>query len=162
MKVYIIRHAWAGERDSEQWPDDDRRPLTEEGRERFRKMVLRLREFGFAPQIIATSPLDRCRQSAEIIAEILPNKPLVVPREELAPPSQLAGLVSWSRDQDCEEIAWVGHDPDVGVITARLIGDDEGRIHFAKGAVAAVAFDKKIRVGDGELRWMVTAKIVGV
>ena len=32
MNLYIIRHAWAAERDDGQWPDDDLRPLTAEGK----------------------------------------------------------------------------------------------------------------------------------
>lgn len=161
MKLYIIRHAWAEEPDSDLWPDDDLRPLTQEGKERFRKEIATLVEMGFAPEIIATSPLVRCRETAEIMADCLPSHPQIIEREELEPNAQLAGMVSWTRSQKCEQLAWVGHAPDVEIMTARLIGDDNGRIHFAKGAVAAVYFDKKIRVGEGQLRWLVTAKTLG-
>ncbi|MBI1900578.1 MAG: histidine phosphatase family protein [Planctomycetia bacterium] len=161
MKLYIVRHAWAEEPDSDLWPDDGLRPLTQEGKDRFRKEIGQLGGMGFAPEIIATSPLVRCRETAEIIAGCLPSHPDVVECEELEPKSQLAGMVSWTRDQKREQVAWVGHAPDVEIMTARLIGDDNGRIHFAKGAVAAVYFDKRIRVGEGELRWLVTAKTLG-
>ena len=33
MLVLLIRHARAGDRDPAQWPDDSKRPLTDEGRE---------------------------------------------------------------------------------------------------------------------------------
>ena len=39
MNLFIIRHAWAAERDDAAFPDDSLRPLTDEGRKRFARMV---------------------------------------------------------------------------------------------------------------------------
>ena len=46
-------------------------------------------------------------------------------------------------------------------ITAALVGESAGWIRFAKGAVAAVRFDDLPAVAEGELRWLVTAKLLG-
>ena len=35
MELFIIRHAWAAERDDAAFPDDSLRPLTDKGRKRF-------------------------------------------------------------------------------------------------------------------------------
>ncbi len=163
MILYVIRHAWAGHYGDPDWPDDDQRPLTDEGRERFARVVRELAKRGFAPEVIATSPLVRCRQTAEIVAEELPNRPDVVSRDELVPDSDLGGLLRWTnrKARECEQLAWVGHAPDVGRLTAALIGDCRGWIRFAKGAVAAVRFPGQARPGEGELRWLVTAKVLG-
>lgn len=163
MILYIIRHAWAGHYGDPAWPDDSQRPLTDEGRQRFARVVAELVKRGFAPQRIATSPLVRCRQTAEIVAEGLPDCPAVVPRDELVPGSDLKGLLRWTNREagECEYLAWVGHAPDVGQLTAALIGDSQGWIRFAKGAVAAVRFPGRAAPGEGELRWLVTAKLLG-
>jgi phosphohistidine phosphatase len=163
MILYVIRHAWAGHYGDPAWPDDDQRPLTDEGRERFARMVGELVKQGFAPEVIATSPLVRCRQTAEIVAEGLPNRPDVVSRDELVPGSDLEGLLRWTnrKASQCEQLAWVGHAPDVGRLTAALIGDSKGWIRFAKGGVAAVRFPGRPAPGEGELRWLVTAKLLG-
>jgi phosphohistidine phosphatase SixA len=53
------------------------------------------------------------------------------------------------------------HAPDVGRLAAALIGQPEGQIRFAKGAVAAIRFDGPAIAGNGELQWLVTAKVLG-
>jgi phosphohistidine phosphatase len=163
MDLYIVRHAWAGHFGDPQWPDDGLRPLSEEGVARFEGVVKKLAGRGFAPEIIATSPLVRCRQTAEVVAAGMPSSPQVVELEELQPGSDLGGLLSWTEEQAAEhkQIAWVGHAPDVGRMTAALVGQPEGWIRFSKGAVAAVRFYAKPEVGQGELRWLITAKLLG-
>ena len=163
MIVYVIRHAWAGHYGDPAWPNDSQRPLTDEGRDRFARVVRELAQRDFAPEVIATSPLVRCRQTAEVVAEVLPNGPDVVPRDELVPDSDLEGLLRWTnrKARSHEQLAWVGHAPDVGQLTAALIGGSRGWIRFAKGAVAAVRFEDLPLVGQGELRWLVTAKLLG-
>ena len=58
-------------------------------------------------------------------------------------------------------MAWVGHAPDVGRLAASLIADSQGWIRFAKGAVAAIRFYDPPAPGQGELIWLVTAKMLG-
>jgi phosphohistidine phosphatase SixA len=83
-------------------------------------------------------------------------------RDELAPGSDLAAMLKWTIKQaQHEEIAWVGHAPDVSLLAGALIGQSGGGIGFAKGAVAAICFDDVPELGQGELRWLVTAKILG-
>ena len=163
MILYIVRHAWANHPD---WADDYSRPLTDEGRARFSRMVEKLVARDFAPEILLTSPLARCRQTAELIAQGLfkkSKKVEVVPREELEPGSNLRGLVKWTvgHAAHCEEMAWVGHAPDVAVMTAVLIGDGKAAVAMAKGAVAAIRFEALPEIGGGELKWLATAGLLG-
>jgi len=162
MIVYIVRHARAGQYGDPAWPDDDQRPLTDEGAERFTRVVEALGRRGFAPEVVATSPLVRCRQTAEIVAGGVPGRPEVVELDALEPGSDLAGLLDWTAQQAdrYRQVAWVGHAPDVGRLTALLIGAAEGGIRFAKGAVAAIDFEDLPRRNEGELRWLVTAKML--
>jgi phosphohistidine phosphatase len=163
MILYIVRHAWAEEADETRWPDDAQRPLTDEGCKRFAKMVKVLADRGLAPAVVATSPLVRCRQTAEIIARQIAGKPRLVPRDELSPGSDLDKLLAWTAPYaaDEEQFAWVGHAPDVGELAAALIGDGSANLVFAKGALAAIEFDGHPTRRQGELRWLVTAKILG-
>ena len=163
MELYIVRHAWAEPAGDPQWPDE-KRPLTAEGRLRFAELVAKLAKRDFSPQLIATSPLLRCVETAQIIAENLPDPPQVVLRGELVPGSNLGGLVEWTVKQMAhyERIAWVGHAPDVGQMTAALMGGRDGLIHFGKGAMAALRFDDRPGRGSGELRWLLSAKVLGV
>ncbi|HEV7222916.1 MAG TPA: histidine phosphatase family protein [Pirellulales bacterium] len=157
--LYIVRHAWAEEQ-GEEYPDDERRPLTKPGRKRFRKFVKHLSKGGFNPRAVATSPLVRCRETAEIIAKHVENGPKVTELDCLAPGSSLEPLIAWTRLQTEGDCAWVGHNPDVGRLAASLIGEPRLALHFAKGAVAAIDFDHEIAAGKGQLRWLITADIL--
>jgi phosphohistidine phosphatase len=164
MLLYIVRHAWAGERGDPQWPDDSLRELTPDGIERYTRMVKALAARGLAPNRIATSPYTRCRQTAEIIAKHVAGKPQIDELSALEPGSQLEPLVDWSREhmQNDANLCWVGHSPDVEWLAAALIGDGTAHIRFPKGAVAAIGFDEDINPGAGELCWLVTAKALGL
>jgi phosphohistidine phosphatase len=162
MLLYIARHAWASERGDPRWPDDSLRPLTPEGSERYSAMVKLLGERGFAPGRIATSPYTRCRQTAEIVARGLRPAPPIDELAALEPGSDLEALIEWTNAQDGADVCWVGHSPDVEGLAAALIGDGGSNVRFAKGAVAAIEFDGQIGEDAGELRWLVTAKVLGV
>ena len=91
MLLYIVRHAWAEERDDSIWPGDLERPLTDKGKKRFAQVVKKLVEAEFAPAVIATSPLARCRQTAELIREHVAGKPKIVPLDALASRCRFVG-----------------------------------------------------------------------
>lgn len=162
MLLYIVRHAWAGEYGDPRYPDDRLRPLTEEGRTRFARVVRKLAKRGFRPTAIATSPLVRCRETAEIIAARVAHKPPITGLTALEPGSDLQALLAWSANQPHDaDLAWVGHMPDVAELTAAMIGDRRALIHFAKGAVVALHADHPLRAGSAELVWFATAKLLG-
>ena len=162
MLLYIIRHAAAGEHGDPRFPDDNLRPLTKQGKKRFRQVVEKLGRRGVDVQVVATSPLVRCRQTAEIFCEHLPSRPRLLELPELAPGSQLPRLVAWTITQQASSVAWVGHAPDVGQLAAQLIGNQgDSGLRFAKGAVAEIKFPEAVAAGQGELQWLVTARLLG-
>jgi phosphohistidine phosphatase len=162
MLLYIARHAWAGEHGDPRWPDDSLRELTPDGIDRYTKVVKALADRGFEPERIATSPYARCRQTAEIIAAHVAGRPKIVELDALQPGSEMDPALDWSRAQGSANLCWVGHSPDVEYLTAALIGDAAARIRFAKGAVAAIDVDAKMTPGEGQLNWLITAKVIGV
>jgi phosphohistidine phosphatase len=158
--LYIVRHAYAGQHGDPRYRDDSFRPLTSKGRKQFRRVVKKLARRGFAPQVVATSPFVRCRQTAEIVCERFSPPPELVELDALTPGSRLEELVEWSNARAVESLAWVGHAPDVDDLAAALLGMSGGSLVFAKGAVAAIRFDNQIAPATGELLWLVTPKIL--
>ncbi|NLS96782.1 MAG: hypothetical protein GXX96_32000 [Planctomycetaceae bacterium] len=163
MILYIVRHAWAEYHGDPRWTDDTQRPLTDKGKDRFAKVVELLSDRNFLPRVVATSPYVRCCETAQIIAQVCPSRPDVVTLDDLAPVGDFGGLLNWtaSRFSTFDQVAWVGHAPDVGHLAAALIGNDQAWIRFAKGAVAAIEFNNSVDLGQGELRWLTTAKTLG-
>lgn len=167
MLLYIVRHAWAFERDEDRFPDDRLRPLTPEGIKRFRRVARRLVRRGVRPALVATSPLVRCRQTADLLIERLPHEVHLEEVDALTPGSDLNRALAWTheklagQDLDTAEMAWVGHSPDVEELCARLIGDGHANLHFPKGAVAAIRFADAPAASAGLLEWFVSPRILG-
>src|SRR2546425_6184499 len=159
FELYLIRHGLA-EQSGEQWPDDAKRPLSEEGMSRLRKQVRGLARLGGAVDIVLTSPLVRTRQTAEIIAAGLEPRPQVTSIDSLAPDSSHAALLAdLEKHARKTRIALVGHEPGIGELAARLIGARHP-IEFKKGAVCRIDVEALPPAGPGALRWFLTPKIM--
>ena len=125
-ELYFIRHGLAEER-GEAWPDDAKRPLTDEGMSRMRKAVRGLARMGVVIDVVLTSPLVRTRQTAEIVAGGLDPRPSLVNLESLAPEGSFAAVVAdLAKHAKRTRIALVGHEPNIGELAARLIGSRHG------------------------------------
>src|SRR5262249_40103762 len=93
FELYLVRHAIAAERGS-RWPDDTLRPLTREGISRFKDVVKEVARLGLMLDVIFTSPLTRARQTAELLAEGLPQRPDLRIMKALAPGSAPEDVVA--------------------------------------------------------------------
>ena len=158
-ELYLIRHGVAEERGSA-WPDDAKRPLTEEGMSQLRKSARGLARLGVSLDVIVTSPFVRTRQTAEIVASAFDPRPHIVTAESLVPggtPQALLADLGKQTRRRC--IAIVGHEPGIGELAARLIGSRHP-IEFKKGAVCRIDVDTLPPAGPGTLRWLLTAKIM--
>ena len=161
MLLYIVRHAPAGQHGDPRYPDDSLRPLTDKGRKRFGRLVKKLTKRDFAPTLIATSPLVRCRQTAQVLHDRLNGEAKLIELSELAPGSELASLISWTNTQQAARVAWVGHAPDVDRHIAGLVAAGGRIVALGKGAIAAIDFPATMSAGEGELLWLVSPKLLG-
>ena len=159
FELYLVRHGLAEER-GELWPDDSKRPLTEEGMSSLRKSARGLARLGVALDVVLTSPLVRTRQTAEIIAGGFDPRPAVVNVESLTPDGTYAAVVAdLEKHARKNRIGLVGHEPAIGELAARLIGSRHP-IEFKKGAVCRIDVDAIPPGGLGDLRWLLTPKIL--
>ena len=158
-ELYVIRHGLAEER-GDAWPDDSKRPLTGDGMSRMRKSARGLARIGVTIDIVLTSPLVRARQTAELVAGGLEPRPSLVNVDSLAPDGSYAAvLADLEKHARRSRIALVGHEPMLGELAARLIGSRHA-IEFKKGAVCRIDIDDLPPAGPGDLRWMLTPKIM--
>ena len=158
-ELYLIRHGVAEER-GDAWPDDAKRPLTEEGMARMRKAARGLSRLDVVFDIVLASPLVRARQTAEIVAGGLAPRPSLVNIDALAPGAGYAALITeLEKHARKPRIALVGHEPDIGELGARLVGSRRS-IEFKKGAICRIDIDEIPPNGPGQLRWFLTPKIL--
>lgn len=158
-ELYLVRHAIAAER-GEDWPDDDKRPLTARGVSRFRDAVEGLRKLGVEVDEIFTSPLVRAKHTAELLAAGLPGKPTVTTLQALSPghpPSSV--MAQLARAAKRRRIALVGHEPGLGELAAHLIGAGRA-LPFKKGGVCRIDVESLTSRRPGALSWFVTPRLL--
>jgi phosphohistidine phosphatase len=158
-ELYLIRHALAADR-GDAWPDDAKRPLTEEGMSRMRKAARGLARLGVSVDVMLSSPMVRARQTAEIVAGALAPRPSLVNAESLAPDGSFTAVIAdLEKHVRKTRLALVGHEPGIGELAARLIGSRHA-IEFKKGAICRIDLTAIPPSGPGELRWLMTPKIL--
>ena len=64
MRLYVVRHAKAFDRDPGRFPDDRLRPLTKEGRKEFRALARRVGGCADAPEVVLSSSWTRAWDTA--------------------------------------------------------------------------------------------------
>lgn len=161
MMIYIFRHAWAEEPDQVRWPDDSQRPLTPEGRKRFRRFARRLLRRDIHLGMIGSSPYLRCLETAEILIAESRDSVVVEAVPALAPQGHPEEVLSWIKDRIHQfqgNVTLVGHSPDVEQLVSLLIGG--GQIKFNKGALAAIEFNELPQFGSGRLVYLVPAPLL--
>ncbi len=160
VRLYLVRHAIASERDDTKWPDDDKRPLTHKGTARMREIVQGLQELDVDLDLVITSPLVRAKQTADLILAGWPDAPDLVVNDALAPAGSPAAVAEvLSRHTKLKNIALVGHEPNMGDLAAFLIGA-RAPLPFKKGGVACIEMPTLPVVGPGQLAWHATPKML--
>lgn len=158
MRVYVVRHAIAHERDRKRWPKDSLRPLTAAGKRKFRKAAR-----GLARQLpdrvaILTSPWLRARETAGILAATHGGRCIECPElagnESTRAVFELLGLRSGS-DQ-----VIIGHEPALSRFIAAAMGAGNARIVMKKGGAACLAFSGRVTPGRGTLVWHLPPKML--
>ena len=160
MKLLIIRHGPAG--DSDTWEaegrDDRLRPLTSEGKKQMRKAAAGLPALVRDVQLLATSPLTRAVQTAEIVATEYGCE--IVTLEALAPDRDPEDAVRWLRKQEPDlTVGLVGHEPHLSSLVGYLLtGKRASFLDLKKGGAGLLEMTAPLQPGGGALEWLLTPR----
>ena len=151
MRLLLIRHADAGDRDPALWPDDTQRPMSERGRKRHRRVARKLRRRELVPTLLLASPWLRAWQTAALTADTS-GCPAPVGCPALASAPLLRALASAiGPATDNKLVALVGHEPWLGELASLLLTGDAHRlsINFPKSGVLGLSAES---LGAGAAR----------
>lgn len=162
MKLCLVRHAIAIDRETPNLVSDAARELTAEGTEKMRRNARAMRKIGLVFDAVWTSPLIRARQTAEILADAFDPKPPVEVVRALEPCGHFEDLLTRLRErQGTETIALVGHEPSLGKLASFMLGGPRNvAIPFKKGGAACIELEDLQPPLRGELKWLLTPKIM--
>jgi phosphohistidine phosphatase len=165
-ELVLLRHGIAEERS----PDraDAGRALTDQGRQRTRAVLRKALSLGLQAERLVSSPLVRASQTAEI-ALAVGLAPALELAESLAPgadplPLVEAWLASGRNGEPAQHrLLLVGHEPDLGLLAARLIRAAPGSITLRKAGLALLAFEAGVHgvgppVGEASLRLLLSPR----
>ncbi len=140
MVLYVMRHAEAVE--GSDVLRDEWRYLTEKGRPAAEKMSAAIAKIGPKPRLTMTSPLTRAVQTAEIMAEEACRKNVVIASELLLPGAGVSELVTYLKNcRNNQRVLLVGHEPQMGLLVATLLGRETESTPLKKGACVALELD---------------------
>jgi len=155
MRVLLIRHAIAEDQAefAKTGQPDDERPLTKAGIEEMEKAARGLSRILSRLDLLATSPLVRAVQTADVVAAHVPHDARAT-IDVLKPGAPFPELVSWlERNRSAEVVAAVGHNPHLSGLACYLMGAPSSAIDMKKGAALLLEFNGQIRAETAELLW---------
>lgn len=162
MKLSLLRHGLAVARGTPGIPDDQR-PLTDEGCEKTRRVAAALAKLDLRFDLILSSPFARARQTAEIVAAVLKDKPALKFSEHLVPGGSLSALVhQLNRDYaGRQEVLLVGHEPDFsGHIAVLTTGRPGLSLEMKKAGLCRLEVSR-LRAGRcATLEWLVPPRLL--
>lgn len=157
MIIYLIRHADA--EPATPGKNDAERSLSVKGKEILINNIEIWKKF--IPKIsqIIASPYLRAEQTAEIIAHEYKfpiNK--IIKNAKLAPGSKTEYIIEFANESNVENIAFIGHQPDLSKHVINLTSNGNVNIGFPPGTLAGLSFSGRVRPVSGILNLLIPAK----
>jgi phosphohistidine phosphatase len=155
VRLLVVRHAAAEDKDefASTGRSDDLRPLTTEGKRDMREAARGLRDVVPKIDVLATSPLVRAVETAEIVGEAYDRKHVIV--DALRPESPYDDLARWARQHgEKDVVAIVGHEPHLsGLVCWLLAGAKTSFLDLKKGAACLLEIEDAPSAGSALLLW---------
>jgi phosphohistidine phosphatase len=161
MRIYVVRHGIAINRDDPKCPPEAERYLTPEGIEKTKQVARGVAELAAAADLLLSSPYVRAMQTAEIFAGALGYAKQKIRRTDLLLPGADAGLLlrELAKDKDSSEVFLFGHGPQVDDIVALSLGAKNPCSALKKAGVALIEL-KRVSPPSGELLWLAPPKLL--
>ena len=162
MELYILRHGEAGQRSSQ--PGDGIRPLTSAGKAEILQIAKALKVIGLKFDLVVTSPLKRAYDTAMIVSDIFNIGNRLQVWKELSPEGQRTDIyrkISQLREEYA--VLVVGHQPLLGDMVNDIIHKGKSspcNLLLKKGGVVRLRLVSKNNIPRGELRWLLSPRIL--
>jgi phosphohistidine phosphatase len=151
LRLYLIRHGIAVDREDPQCPPDKDRPLTPKGIKKTHASALGFLTLDAKPDFVLTSPWLRALQTAEIFCEVLgfPSKK-IVRSDALKGTASPVDLFRELAQLKAEEVLCFGHEPHLHLAIGQVL-HSSARITELKKAGAACMELERISPPQGQL-----------
>ena len=164
MNLYLMRHGIAEPLGEGNQFLDFMRALTPEGHRKLREICKGLKRLGVEFQLLASSPLVRARETAEVVGEVLHFQQPVQLWNELEAGGSLPLLLKkLEASGPLNSILLVGHQPDLGFLASHLVfGSSHVALDFKKGGICCIQISEFPLQVPAELVWMLPPRVLRV
>jgi len=160
MKLYVVRHGIAIDREDPASPADSARALTDAGILKTRAAARGFRALGATPQILLTSPYVRALQTAELVAEALGLPSSAIRKTNaLKPSANPRAVFAEIAKLDGQDVACFGHATHLDEMISAALGA-RGRATALKKAGAACLEMQSVAPPRATIDWVLTAKML--
>jgi phosphohistidine phosphatase len=161
MRLYIVRHGIAVDREDPKCPPDPERYLTEEGVEKTKLVAKGVAALAASADLLLSSPYVRATQTAEIFAAALDYAKQKIRRTDLLLPGSDPSLLfrELAKDKQSASVFLFGHAPQLDDIIAAALGSKRHLTSLKKAGVALIEL-KRISPPIALLVWLATPKIL--
>lgn len=159
MKLYILRHAIAVDREEARAMDDSQRPLTAEGKRKLKSVVRGIKRMGLSFDVILSSPYLRALQTAEIAARGLGQQRRLELDDALKPEGSFRELIEHLQKRKAATVMLVGHEPFLsGLISFLVSGRPNLAITMKKAGLCFLTIESLKYGRCATLEWLLTPK----
>jgi phosphohistidine phosphatase len=161
MKIHVLRHGIAVNRNDLDVENDAERPLTPRGKRQLRQAAAAMKKMGLRFDLVLSSPYLRAKQTAEIVAESLKLTKRLKLSDALAPdgsPKNLIRQLNESKPAP-ENVLLVGHEPYLSCLISLLTtGGMDLAMDFKKGGLCKLEIEKLSHGRFATLAWLLTPR----
>ncbi|WP_337872643.1 phosphohistidine phosphatase SixA [Ignavibacterium sp.] len=156
MNLYLIRHSTSEK--ANPFKKDFERELTSEGRELINRAANGWKKIIPTFDLVLYSPYLRAEQSAKIISEVYNISDKLSKENNLAAGCSTGMLIDTLSLYDFENIAVVGHQPDLSYHIANLCSKNSLNINFPAAAISKINFSSAVKFSGGKLEFLIPAE----
>jgi phosphohistidine phosphatase len=161
MNIFILRHGIAVERGTKGFEKNSERPLTSKGKRQLKKSTAAMKKMKLRFDLILSSPYERAKKTAEIVANGLKLKKrmkfsdlLKYESDPVELISQLIALKPVSKD-----LLLVGHEPYLTHFISLLVsGNEDMAMDLKKGGLCKLEAEKIHPGKCAHIEWLLTPK----
>src|SRR5712691_1924339 len=163
MRLYIVRHGIAIDREDPKCPPDPERYLTEEGVEKTKRVAKGLAALGVTGDLFLTSPYVRAAQTAEVFASAMEYAKQKIRRTDLLLPGSEPSYLfrELAKQKQASAVFLFGHAPQLDDLIATALGSKKHLTALKKAGVALIEL-KRVSAPIGVLVWLATPKLLRV
>lgn len=161
MRIYLVRHGDAIDRNTPGISSDSERWLTDLGREEVGWSANILKQLGVKPDLILSSPYVRAYQTGEIIGEAVGPSATPETSENLIYGGSFSGILNDIQQHGSpSHVVLTGHMPSIGEMIGWLCWNDRrSSVRMRTAGMARVDLpDDSIAPGRGDFRWLLSPK----